>query len=159
MKNNEKGLTLIEVLATVTILAVAILSVTLLLQQSDLISNSNERMDRAVQITRSTMEDITYNLADEDEILIYGQPLDLSSIRNDASELSETPYGTAFFPSVNDRQFQLNIYAMQVMEDQNEYVVKEETYHLSDYFVIIRVECINLLNNKIFELESLVEYN
>lgn len=81
--NNQRGVTLIEVLGSVTLLAVAILTITYALQQSTVFSKDNEVIDQSVQVTRTVMEELRGQLSDPAKrtISIFDQDVDLDQLR------------------------------------------------------------------------------
>jgi len=150
---SQKGMSLVEVMATVTVLAVAILAITFLLQTSSSAARDNEAIERSVQVTRTVMEEIKFNLKSNSSVTVYGQSINLNTIRT-----SEPPYlaPSLFYPSISDKQYKIEIQSLQV---DNKYTIKGDPYQVKNYFRKILVTCVNLKSNHSYELEALVEYN
>ena len=164
MVRNDKGLTLIEVLASVAILAVAIMTVTFFFQQTSVFSRDNERVDRSIQITRTVMEELIQHLPDQEieqlQLFTDNQEIDLASIREAAEDktlTALTPY-TMWYPTAANATYRLDVHVEPIPAAVDYYEVDDRDYWISDYFVTVRIVCENLANNRMFELEAMVEY-
>jgi|GEM_PF-1367616 len=95
---NQRGITLIEVLGSVALLAVAVLTITYALQQTSVFSRDNDGIDRSVQVTRTVMEELRGHLSDPtaSTVDLYGQCLDLELLRTNSTTSLRLDYpGTA----------------------------------------------------------------
>jgi len=159
---NQRGLTLTEVLGSTMILAIAVLSVTLLLQQSTLFSKDNQEIDQAVIITRTLMEEIQHQLAVQDNITVFNQPVALSLLKENLPSVSGTSYKypvDLYYPNSADRQFRFTIESLKIEPENDTYLVKDKEFNVSKYFLHLKITCTSLKTGKTFELESYVEYN
>ncbi|GGG23489.1 type IV pilus modification PilV family protein [Paenibacillus abyssi] len=154
--NNQKGLTLIEILGSVTLLAVAVLAITALLQQTSLFAKDNEAIDQSVSISRTVMEEIKRNLASRDSISLFedGQTLALTELRDNAPAY-KLPY-SIYYPNAADPQFEVKVESD--VYNLSDIHFKDQTYQITDYFRLIRVTSINLTTNKSYILEGYAEY-
>lgn len=148
---NQKGLTLIEVIGSITLLSIAVLSIIYILQQSNLDSKSNEKTDDAVIAARNVMEEIKSKLKSNVlETSIYGQTISLTQLRNRSSV-------TLYYPSLNDRRYeiQLQSYATSLGTVA---LTDNINSNLDNIFRRVTVTCMDLTSLKKFELEAYVEY-
>jgi prepilin-type N-terminal cleavage/methylation domain-containing protein len=154
--NQQKGFTLIEVLGSVVILAIAVVSVTYFFQQTTLFSRNTDQVDQSVLATRTVMEEIKHNLnKTAPTSTVYGQSINLQLLRD-----STAPYSLnlpIYFPSNDDRQFELVISSREIISP--EFNIVGDEYDMSDYFKLIHIICTNLSNLRTFELEAYIEYN
>lgn len=131
---NQKGLTLIEVLGSITLLAVAVLGLIYLLQQTTLFSKHNEKLDRNVIVARTVMEEIKANLSGTaPSMTIYGQSVDLTALRSSPAGQAITIY----YPDPAARQLKIEIQSLPFQ--LNPVTIKSASYQISDYFRLIHV--------------------
>ncbi|QAY66429.1 type IV pilus modification PilV family protein [Paenibacillus protaetiae] len=153
---NEKGLTLVEVLGSVVLLGIAVLGITLLLQQGVSSSQSNVQSEQSVQMARTVMENVRSKLASPDrEIELYGQSLSLDSLRKPSSTAQ-----TLYYPDADDQQYEISIRSLASSELQHEnIVVGDRIYPLQSHFRFIQVSAARLTGtNPPFTLEASIPY-
>lgn len=148
----DNGLTLIEVLASVVVLAVAILLITTVLQHTASSSRSNAVTDKSVQITRSVLEEIKNNMQ-KDSISIFTQNVNTKQLR----EIPAPQQFSIYYPDSSEQQYRLDIRSLALAKSDINLLGKP--HELNSYFRRIQVICTNLQTNKTYELEALVEYN
>jgi prepilin-type N-terminal cleavage/methylation domain-containing protein len=154
--NRQKGFTLIEVLGSVVILAIAVVSVTYFFQQTTLFSRNTDQVDQSVLATRTVMEEIKHNLnKSAPTSTVYDQSINLQLLRDNTAPYSlNVPI---YYPSNDDRQFELAISSREI--NNPEFTIVGDEYDMSDYFKLIHIICTNLSNLRTFELEAYIEYN
>lgn len=148
----DKGLTLIEVLGSIIILAIAIGTVAAVLQNSAKSSVNTSVTDRTVQITRTVMEEIKNNL-DKNDIQLFGQVVNLQTLRTTAPPVSTS---TVYYPDAADQKYSLQIRSETL--DNPLVTLQGATHDLRDSFRRIVVICTHLQTGKTFDLEALVPY-
>ncbi|OBZ12970.1 prepilin-type N-terminal cleavage/methylation domain-containing protein [Bacillus sp. FJAT-26390] len=147
---NQKGLTLVEVLGSLVLLAIAVLGITYILQQSTINTKMNEKIDQSVVISRNVMEEIKGNLkSTTPTISIYEQNLSLANIRNLSS-------ATIYYPNAADKQYSLRIqsYPGSLETVQLDSVILNP----NDYFRRVTIVCEELASAKKYNLEAYIEY-
>jgi type II secretory pathway pseudopilin PulG len=109
--NNQKGITLIEVLAAITILMMVILSVSYLFTKSYEHSYKEEKLDVSVNIARTVIEELKKHLKDTQTTTIQistsneNQPLtlDISALRNAVTQTTDA--ANLFYPSSRTKRY------------------------------------------------------
>ncbi|MBH5318228.1 prepilin-type N-terminal cleavage/methylation domain-containing protein [Paenibacillus sp. GSMTC-2017] len=146
--NNQKGLSLIEVLGSIVLLGVAILSITFVLQQSTVHTKDNQKQDQSVQITRTVMEEIKHNLRTSYTASIYEQVVNFKLATNKIQ-----------YPKVNP---EYNITIDLSVPTLNTVTIPKKSgdlkYDLKNIFKHVKVTCTNSITGKQFVLEAFVEY-
>ena len=147
---NRKGITLIEVLASVTILAIALLAIVYMLQQTTLFSKKNIDKENNVQVARTVMEEIKVNLKEATpRIAPFGSTIDLAGLKGSA-EVSLTP-----FYSSSSQAVKIDVKSKVPTTSVS---IKGTSYPIRDYFRLIQVTCTNVnSNDKPYSLEAYVE--
>ncbi|OMF21444.1 hypothetical protein BK133_28430 [Paenibacillus sp. FSL H8-0548] len=152
---NQKGLTLVEVLGSIVLLGIAILSLTYILQQATLHTKDNEKVDQSVQLTRTVIEELKKNLKDSSKtsITVYNQPISLDNLRS--SSLASTT--NIYYPNATAPQYEISI---QVSSSGLGKVTVDGTVptDLDNIFKRIDIICTNLNSSKTYKLESFIEY-
>jgi len=101
----EKGLTLIEMLVSVVLLAIGVLVITALLSNSTKSSGNNMMNDQALQSARTVLEEIKGALdGNEAALTLFGQSLNLAQLRNHTLTNATQ---TIYFPDAGNRQYQI----------------------------------------------------
>lgn len=152
LMRDQKGISLIEVMATITVLAVAILAITFVLQQGTSASKEHENLDRAVMITRTVMEEIKHNLKHKNDVTVFGQTIPLQVIRAE-SQTFQAP--DLYYPNASNQQYRIEIRSESF---QQSFEIKSAERKVEDFFRKIKVTTINLQSNRSYELEAYVEY-
>lgn len=157
--NNQRGLTLLEVLVAVTILSLVVLSVSYLFTQNYSFSLKEEKRDMNVDIARNVMEELKRSLKNTalSQQAIYNQTVNLTLLRNNQPE---SPAAVLYYPNANDRQYEIRIRDLTIagqtvpVEDAN-----GTTYNfpVQDFFAHIQVEVVHTASNARYTLESYVE--
>lgn len=136
---NQKGLTLIEVLGAITLLAVAIMGLIYLLQQTTLFSKQNEKLDRDVIVARAVMEEIKNHLSGSASTLtLYEQSVDLAALRAVPLVPPTLPI-TIYYPNANTQQIKIEIRSIPFPYTSDTITIKGKSYKISDYFRLIQV--------------------
>lgn len=156
--NQDKGLTLIEVIASVAVLAIIVLVVIAVLQNSAATSASTNVTDRALENARTILEEIKYKLDSEEPSYHYDeeQVVDLVALRNPALSVYEQ---TVYYPSNSDRQYSLTIRSERPSQSIDPIVGTSASYELSDIFRNISVTVTELRTSREpVTLRALVAY-
>ncbi|WP_020619748.1 type IV pilus modification PilV family protein [Paenibacillus daejeonensis] len=150
--NNQRGVTLIEVLGSVALLAVAILTITYALQQSTVFSKDNEQIDQSVQITRTVMEELRGHLSDPAlrTIAIYDQVVDLDQLREGTSSPIKL-----YYPDTTQVQYTLSI--SSASGGLPAVGTGDDTMELDSSFKQITIYCESPGKNKPYELQAYLE--
>lgn len=148
--NNQKGLTLVEVLGSIILLGVAVLGITFILQQSSIHTKSNEQLDESITISRNVMEQIKNQLKSNNETLIlYEQSLSLEGLRHLASL-------TVYYPNSIQREYEINIQSADAALGHAQ--AADLNLNLDAMFRQITIHTKELSSGKTFELTAYVEY-
>jgi prepilin-type N-terminal cleavage/methylation domain-containing protein len=149
--NNRKGMTLIEVLASITILALAVIAAVYALQQTSAFSRGNQIKEVNVQVARTVMEEIKANLKKSAPVtvLLYGQTVDISGLK------AATPAALPEFYSA-DQAVKI---AVSGQKPAQSVAVKGASYAVGDYFRLITVICTDVSTGKAYTLQAYVESN
>ena len=152
--NNQRGVTLIEVLGSVALLAVAILTITYALQQSTVFSKDNEQIDQSVQITRTVMEELRGHLSDQSRrtVAIYGQDVDLDQLRAGTN----SPI-MLYYPDRTHVQYTLSISA--ATGGLPPVGMGNDALELDSRFKQITIYCEPPGKNKPYELQAYLEFD
>lgn len=153
----EQGLTLVEVLAAVVILSVAILIVSMFLQNSSLTSKSAADRDQLLSVARDVMEEIKYRLSDASrtETFVYGQRIDLAALREAEGEI--TLPDPLYYPDAANRQIRIEI-STSAAADQP-VPIGSGSFLVKDYFQHVKVSATQIQSGKSFELDAYIEKN
>lgn len=145
---NRKGITLVEVLASVTILAIALLAIVYMLQQTTLFSKKNNDRENNVQVARTVMEEIKVKLKENTNIAPFGETIPITDlIAANSVTLPST------FSSANKT----------VRIDVNSTVpttsipIKGTSYSIGQFFRLIEVTCTNVNSKDTYSLQAYVE--
>ncbi|KIL36150.1 hypothetical protein SD71_09325 [Cohnella kolymensis] len=149
MKKDD-GLTLIEVLASVVVLAVAVLIITMVLQQTSSSSRANAVTDKSVQLTRAVLEEIKNNMQ-TNTINVLGQNLSIIPLHDHPPQTL-----SFFYPQTSDPQYRLDVQSLDL--ETPTVTLQGEVHDLTKSFRRIHVTCTNLVTNRSYELEALVDY-
>lgn len=160
MKHNEKGLTLIELLATMTILSIVVVSVIYVYSNFHHTARQQKQSADAVNVARTVLEELKANLPGNDPTLqLFDQSIDLTALRNlNDSALPQTVQ----YPDVHSNKYTITIDAFPFSKQiafTNE-ALQDTTLQLGDYFHIIHIQIIDATSHsEIYHLQSYVEYN
>lgn len=151
---NQRGYTLIEILASITLLAVAILTITYALQQSSLSTKQNNDKDSNTLVARTVMEEIKTTMKNQSlqSATLYGQTINLNELR----QLSTT---TIYSPSTADKKIQIDITSTSIPSSASIVTIKGTNYDINNYFRLVQVTSTNVATNKTYTLQAYVEYN
>lgn len=155
--SNQKGLTLIEVLGSVVLLGIAVLSITYVLQQSSMYTKQNESLDLSVVISRNVLEQIKEELSTGiDATEIYGQSLSLVDLRNDQMDkLTKTIY----YPSKPNSESKSDYPYKIEITSSNADLGSVNQVQLDNYFRKITISTTERATNKKFDITAYVEFN
>jgi len=161
--NNEKGLSLIEVLGSIAILGIAVLGLAFILQQGAAHTKSNERKGNTVQLTRNVMEEIKENIRDQPSVTVFGQSLPLAVLRDHPS----ASLAPLYYPSQADKQYEFQIktssHSLGSISLRNGVTAEDnlpvyESYNTSDLFRYVVITCRSLASKDEYELAAYVAY-
>lgn len=151
---NHRGITLIEVLASVTILAIAVLAMVYILQQSTLFSKQNNDKENNVQVARSVMEEIKINLKPGTPINPFGSSIQISALKGVPVVALPLFYSSAA-QTVRIEVKSLTLPATA----SNNLNIKGTNYNINTYFRLVQVTCTNVQTSKSYSLQAYVEIN
>ncbi|WP_438434482.1 type II secretion system protein [Gorillibacterium sp. sgz500922] len=146
---NRKGFTLIEVLASVTILAIVVLAAVFALQQTSVFSKVNHAKETNIQVARTVMEEIKANLKKTDpvQVQLFGQTIALTSLKGTSAVSLPVFYTT-------DQTVKIEVNGTKPAQSVT---VKGTEYPIGDYFRLIQVTCTQVQTGKIYTLKAYVE--
>lgn len=161
--NNEKGISLVEVLGAIAILSIAILGISFVLQQGALHTKDNEKQGDSVQITRSVMETIKNNLPAGSNATVFGQAVNLAALRGSANQSLPTLY----YPDSENPQYELHIQTVNHSLGSIDLPVGVDTegnqinqiHQLADLFRLVRITSTEVVSQKTYTLEAYIEYH
>lgn len=145
---SQNGLSLIEIMATIAVLGVAIAAIVSLLQTGTATSRHNQELDQAVMLTRTVMEEVKNHLKQDDAITVFGQPINLKQLRESAPYQQEIGWPAA------SPEYRIRIESTVPGEV---YEVNSEFHITGAHFRKITVTCEYLPADLNYELESYVE--
>ncbi|WP_158560477.1 type IV pilus modification PilV family protein [Paenibacillus contaminans] len=160
---SEKGVTLIELLVSIVLVAMIVLSVSYLFTKLYENSYREEKKDVSVNIARTIMEELKQKLrTTEGSIVVYGQQVSIASLRtNPAPGTAALPSPPVIaYPSASDKQYEIAISAMPF--DEQTYPItdaknKSYTFKLGEFFSLIQVEVKQLSMNTSYKVQSYIE--
>ncbi|GBF73376.1 hypothetical protein PA598K_01663 [Paenibacillus sp. 598K] len=150
---NQRGVTLIEVLGSVALLAVAVLTITYALQQTSVFSRDNDGIDRSVQVTRTIMEELRGHLGEPTSrtLELYGQTIDLDLLR-----INTTAPLLLYYPGTTEAELTLSI----VSADGHLPSISagDDTLDLDSSFKLITITSEAQGKQRPYTLEAYLEY-
>ncbi|GKU79899.1 prepilin-type N-terminal cleavage/methylation domain-containing protein [Paenibacillus sp. L3-i20] len=149
--NNQKGLTLVEVLGTVVLLGIAILAITFVLQQSTIHSKDNEQQDRSVQITRSVLEEIKNN-SRLGTATIFDQNVNLSPSSSTVQSIQYPKVNPKYTISISISNSTFN--DLTIAKTGGDLIIP-----LKNIFKLVNVTSANKETGKQFTLKAYVEFS
>ncbi|WP_159883471.1 type IV pilus modification PilV family protein [Paenibacillus puerhi] len=180
MVRNQKGLTLVEILASLVILSLVILAFTYMYNQLFAASSREQRRDVSVDIARSVMEQVKTSFSTGAATLnIWFPPTSASStLPNPGADAPQTvtltflrqtvtaPYQAeaVYYPSAADRQYKVQITNVPIPDaDNQKYSLGEGntkyTLHVADHFSLIQVEVIPTGAGSSYAIQSYLDRN
>lgn len=150
--NNQRGLTLIEVLASITLLAVISLAVIYTLQQSTLFSKKNSDKENSVLIARTVMESIKSGLKSGSSVELYGNTVSLSPLRL----TNQSALSALYLPDSIHPKMRIDIRTLPISNDTVS--VQSKSYHIANYFRLVEVTATDITTNQAYSLKAYVEY-
>lgn len=157
--NQDKGLTIIEVVASVAVLAIIVLVIVAVLQNTAATSASSTGTDRSLQHARSVMEEIKNRLDTSETVYDYenkGLMIDLASIGNGTLA---TYTQTIYYPSNSNRQYSITITSKRPTQSVDPITGTSPAYSLSAMFRDITVACTDLRTSRTpVTLQAMVAY-
>lgn len=150
---NRKGITLIEVLASVTILAIALLAIVYMLQQTTLFSKKNIDKENNVQVARTVMEEIKVNLKEATpRIAPFGSTIDLAGLKGNPV------VSLASFYSSSSQAVRIDVKSLTPPASATGNItIKGTAYQISNYFRLIEVTSTNVNSKDSYRLQAYVE--
>lgn len=148
---NRKGFTLVEILAGITILAIAVLAFAYLMQQTTWFSKQNDTQETNIQTARAVMEEIKVNLKDGKDITSLETPITIASIKNEIPPISIRS---------EQQSIRIDIQSLPISDNllRDPPKIKGFPIKVEDYFRNIKVTCTNVQTNKSYTLQAYVEY-
>lgn len=155
---NSRGLTLIEVLASATILAFVVLLSSFLFTQGYRNSKTEENRDQSVTIARSIMEEIKIKLPTATAAAIFDntQTINLNAIRNASTATATAASFSTNYPTPADGSYSVVVTADPVTDTVN---VEGKSFPLNSYFRKVKVSVTEASFLSKYILESYLEYN
>lgn len=150
---NQKGITLIEILAAVVVLGIAVVSITFVLQQTTLFSKQNADSDRSIQITRTVLEEIKNKMKTADTIQVYDQTVHLTPIKQSAGAAS---LPALYYPNPAKPQYRLDVSSLPITNGQFS-SPKGTTVNIADYFRHIQITTTHLSDNRVYRIDTYAE--
>lgn len=148
----EKGLTLIEALTAIVVLGIAIIAVTVIVQNTTVFSKNNDNADKALQVTRTVMEEIKYKLKGANTLTIYGQTVSLQALREQPPPYALPPI---YYPDSSDPQLELVIESKVI--SNSVYAIKGQNFDLAHYFRLVSITSTNPTNGQSQHFETYVD--
>lgn len=161
MRHNEKGLSLVELLATITILSIVVISVIYVYSNFHNVARQQKVSSDAVNIARTVLEELKATMPGTDPTLkLFGQQeISLTALRSlDASSLPQTIH----YPNSHNSKFKIVIDASPFNKqiDFTNDALQDTTLQLGNYFRIIQITIRNSASDsEVYNLQSYVEYN
>lgn len=153
--HNEKGMTLIEVLAAAVILTFIVITFSYLFTQGAKNSKAEEKRDQSVAIARSLMEEIKTHLIYEDTIQFRSQPINLKAIREAAAPIKISSLSIQY-PQDTDETYTVEITADPVSDKT--ITIEEKIFQLTQYFRLVKIQVTEMQFQTSYTLESYLEY-
>lgn len=153
---NEKGLTLLEILAAVVLLSIAIMLFTNLFANAFERSAKEQKQDEFVVIARTVMEEMKVHLpqSTSTSITLFGQTVGIGNFRTTAPPV---PAITLSYPDASTPTYTVTI-RTEPVTDYN-VAVSGHNFDIRNYFRRVIVEVRHPGLDKSYTLESLIEYN
>lgn len=158
---SQKGVTLLEVLASVVILSFVVFSVSYLFSKSYENSYKEESKDMSVNLARTVLEELKQKLKTTDTSLPLPSPFEGQTI--DLNGLRGTPpytHASIYYPSVNDKQYEIKISSLP-FEDKTYQLAdangKSFDFRLNRYFALIQVEVVHANPDNSHIIQSYME--
>ena len=155
--NQDKGLTILEAIASVAVLSILILVIVAVLQNSSATSSSTNVTDRALQNARTVMEEIKNRLDTSESAFTYlNQTINLASLRDRTVASTQQ---TVYFPNVSNKQYSIAIQSMTPNLLVDPIAGQSNKYNLNDVFRKITVTVTELKSSRRpVKLESMVAF-
>ena len=150
--HEQKGLTLIEALTAIVVLGIAIVAVTVVVQNTTIFSKNNDNADKALQATRTVMEEIKFQLKDNDVLTIYGQTVSLQALRETTPPYVLPPI---YYPESSAPQLEIVIESKII--SNSIYAIKGQNFDLAHYFRLVSITSINPANGQTQQFETYVD--
>lgn len=159
MKLNEKGLSLVELLATITIVSIIVVSIIYVFTQFQHSARQQKTLTDAVNMSRTVLEELKWGLPKHEIAAVTlfedNQTLDLAPFRDPAMQPYE--YSELYYPSSSKRHYQIHIKTINFSKTMQHNHI---TLHIENYFRNIEISVIDMLNGSVvYTLQSYVEYN
>ncbi|WP_397379460.1 prepilin-type N-terminal cleavage/methylation domain-containing protein [Paenibacillus sp. YYML68] len=162
-RTNQNGLTLIEVMAAVVILSIAVLSFTMLFSKNVEFSHREENRNAALTVARTVIEELKPVLPTTGNANIFGQQVLLASLRDNNAA---TAPAVIYYPSAADRQYRITITDLVIPASQS-FQVQDKLkpantfqFNVRDYFSHIQVQVDGLTSTgESYTLQSYIERN
>ncbi|NHN30731.1 type IV pilus modification PilV family protein [Paenibacillus agricola] len=165
--NNQKGLSLLEVLAAVTILAMVILSISYFFTKNYEYSNREESKDISVNVARNVIEDLKPGLMNGTAVTLFSNSEAAHALAlNEIELLRDNQDNTFTFDYITDPISHLKVAIREINIPNNRtYTITDELnteirfpFVMNHYFSHIEVTVTDtLLNNTTYTLQSYLE--
>jgi prepilin-type N-terminal cleavage/methylation domain-containing protein len=161
LKNN-RGMTLLEVLASVLIIGLIIVAVSYLFTTGYANSIKEQDKDVSVQIARAVLEEIKHNLKTTRESASYqSQIIDLNPLRVSINT-GETVLPALYYPSQADKQYTILVKNMGYEDRTYQFKGsndKNYSFSVKPFFSLIEVEVKREATSTMYKLQSYMEKN
>lgn len=145
--NNEKGLTLIEILGSIIIIGIIVTTVSFILQQGTMSSHQNKKKFTAVQITQNAIEELISISKDEDitdkdiNVPIFEQSVSLSQGE-----------ATIYYPNAQEQQYKLDIKEIPSALPPST-TINTKPIEIKQRYPKFLITCTDLSNQRTYSLE------
>lgn len=149
---NKRGITLIEVLVSIVILSIAVLSVSYLLQQSSLFSKHNSDRENNVSIVRTVLEEIKASF-NKETVSVYGQQIQISLLKNS----DQSPEQIIYAPNSTSPKVKLVIKTIPLPSQATHISIEGKSYNLNENFRLVQVTGTDIQTSQPYVLQSYLE--
>jgi prepilin-type N-terminal cleavage/methylation domain-containing protein len=148
---NRKGFTLVEILAGITILAIAVLAFAYLMQQTTWFSKQNDTQETNIQTARTVMEEIKTNLKTGKDVTSLKTPIAIASIKDQSPPVTLKS---------EQQSIKIDIQSLPISDNllRDPPKIKGFSIKVEDYFRNVKVTCTNIQTGKSYTLQAYVEY-
>ncbi|WP_058301313.1 type II secretion system protein [Gorillibacterium timonense] len=151
--NNKRGITLIEVLVSIVILAVAVLAISYALQQTSLFSKQNNDKESNLSAARTVMEELKEALKSDSSITLYGQSVDLISLK----AATPSPVQTLYLPTSAAPKVKIEIATLPLPEQATNVAIQGTTYNLNEDFRLVQVTATDVQTGQPYVLQAYLD--
>lgn len=158
---SEKGITLIELLVSIVIVSMVILSVSYLFTKLYQNSYKEEKTDVSVNIARTVMEELKQKLKTSESITFFDnvESTTITSLKTRPSTGNPESI-TIAYPTAANKQYDVIISSLAFDEFSHKFTDstnKEYQFNLSEFFTLIQVEVKHTQMNTTYKIQRYIE--